>query len=61
MALIDMACERLTIHLLVDTHPMERLFMAPFLAQAVVVSHGVVVVAGSSVAAEDSVVGSGKS
>jgi len=64
MDLTDMAPRHLIIHPLiirlpVCTHPMVSHFMALFLAQAEVVSHGVEVVVEFLVAGEGSVVGGG--
>jgi hypothetical protein len=52
MELMDMASKHLIIHLPVCTHSMVGHSMDPSLAQAVEDSHGVVAVAGSSVAGE---------
>jgi hypothetical protein len=56
---MGMACGHLIIHPSVIIHLMEGPFLGPSLAQAAEDFHGVVAVAGSSVAGEGSVVGSG--
>ena len=60
LAVMDMASKHPIIHLPVCTRPMVDHSMVPSSGQAGVAFHGVEVVAESSVAAEGSVVGSGK-